>query len=155
MFLAFVFTLAVTAGPDPDRAAFETLKGMAGDWRDTLNPERPMQVSYRTIANDSAVVETWRTPSGRETLTLYVMDGDTLIATHYCAQGNQPTLELVSADNGLRFAFRSATNLSDPSRSHQHAFNILMLGNGHVVHDETYVEDAESETTRYEFVRER
>ncbi len=56
-------------------------------------------------------------------MTLYHLDGDSLLATHYCPQGNQPRLKLspVSTPNQLSFHFLDATNLSDMGDSHQHS----------------------------------
>jgi len=86
----------------------------------------------------------------RTSMTVYHMDGATLVATHYCPQGNQPRLRYHPELSGqrLEFRFRDATNLPDADAAHQHAFWIDINAGG-FARNETYVENGEagSETT--------
>ncbi len=72
--------------------AFAGLRGLVGAWEAQTAAGFTIRVSYRAIASDSAVVETFTTPSGRETLTIYHPDGSDLIATHYCVRPVHPVL---------------------------------------------------------------
>ena len=76
--------IAAAAGAAP-------MPGLAGSWQ-SIGLERPISVEYQAISNDLAIVERWRTMSGRETMTVYVEDKAGTTATHYCAQGNVATL---------------------------------------------------------------
>lgn len=72
-------------------------------------------------AGGTVLVESWEARGKPHSLTLYHRDGASLIATHYCPQGNQPRLALAGRDrHGLHFAFRDATDLDPASESHQH-----------------------------------
>ena len=144
--------LSTTPATSPDAATFAALKTMNGVWRQT-GSDRPLTITYRVISGDSAVVETWTTASGRETMTVYVMDGERLIATHYCAQGNQPTLALTASAPELVFEFRSATGLADTDASHQHRFTIRPIDAEHMERSETYVEHGVPETTTLALTR--
>src|SRR5262249_27410198 len=64
-----------------------------------------ISASYRLISRDSALVETYVTQSGRETITVYHPDLDSLMLTHYCAQGNQARLRVTEA-SADRIVFR-------------------------------------------------
>jgi hypothetical protein len=152
--LAVALFLSHTPEETSDAATFESLKTMSGVWRQT-GTQRPMTITYRVISGESAVVETWTTASGRETMTVYVMDGERLIATHYCAQDNQPTLALTASTPELVFDFRSATGLTDPAASHQHRFTIRPIDADHMERSETYVESGISETTTLALTRQR
>jgi hypothetical protein len=78
---------------------------------------------------------------------MYHLDGDALIATHYCPAGNQPTLQLrADLKTGLVFEFRSATNLARAADSHQHRFEIRFLDDRHFWRSETYRGDGEEAT---------
>lgn len=153
MIVPALAALLLSGDPVGDAPAFATLKALAGTWRQ-IDSDQPMTVRYALIANETAVTETWRSPSGRETMTLYTMDGPTLIATHYCAQGNQPTLALTPSGRGLGFTARSITGL-DAGEAHLVRLTLAVGADGRLRHSETYVDDrGEEEETRRVFGRE-
>jgi hypothetical protein len=160
VFLALTAALAACATPAsaqpgplrPDQA-FQTLKSFVGDWQGVTESGRTFLVSYRLIANDTVLVESWTMSPTRTSMTVYHMDGDALIATHYCPQGNQPRLQYrpETSNERLHFIFRDATNLSDTSAAHQHEFWIRRHADGMFARNETYLENGEagSETATY------
>src|SRR5262245_45457558 len=111
--LASSLLFACAASAQAGGEAFASLRRLIGEWETKLATGSIIRVSYRAIAGNSAIVETFTTASGRETLTIYHPDGPNLIATHYCAQGNQPRLRLdpTSSSSILQFVFHDATNL--------------------------------------------
>lgn len=135
--------------------AFQSLKALIGDWEGRTEAGRTFLVSYRLIANGTVLVESWTMSPTRTSMTVYHMDGaDTLIATHYCPQGNQPRLDYHPELSGrrLEFRFRDATNLPDANAAHQDAFWIEIAPGADVfARNETYVENGEagSETATY------
>ncbi|HYN45652.1 MAG TPA: hypothetical protein VES64_03070 [Allosphingosinicella sp.] len=132
-------------------AAFERLKALAGQWRGRRPDGRAIGLTYRLTAGGSALVETWALGPGRESLTIYHMDGPELVATHYCPQGNQPRLRMArAAGSRFDFAFQGATGL-DPGEAYQHDFRIEIGAGGAITRSETYVEgeDGASETITY------
>ncbi len=83
-----------------------------GSWQAETAPGKRVVESFRTISADSALVETFVTAGGRETASIYHADREALLMTHYCAQGNQPRLQLTSSsEDDYVFRFRDATNL--------------------------------------------
>ncbi len=85
---------------------------LPGAWQVTANDGAVTTISFRRVSADTALVESFVTPSGRETLTVYHLDGEGLLLTHYCAEGNQPRLRVVDADRDLAVFRRfDATNL--------------------------------------------
>jgi hypothetical protein len=133
-------------GPLPPDQAFARLKSLVGDWQGRTEAGRTFAVNYRLIANDTALVESWTMSPTRTSMTVYHMDGDALIATHYCPQGNQPRLQyrVETSNERLHFTFRDATNLGDPNAAHQHEFWIRFHANGGFARSETYVENGEA-----------
>src|SRR5262249_23574462 len=87
--LLLTFPLCAHAGEPP---AFARLKTLAGDWEARTEKGSVIRVSYRLVSNDSVLVQSFVTGSGKETMTVFHADGARLLATHYCAQGNQPRL---------------------------------------------------------------
>lgn len=131
------------------KRAFSMLLKKAGDWK---LKNGGVRVTLEPVASDSVLLERWTTPSGKVSLTVYHLDGDRLLATHYCPQGNQPRLALTSANEGvLHFTFADGTNLK-PGASRMHALTIDATGNA-FIKTETYRDDKEAETTTMVFER--
>ncbi|WP_395647803.1 hypothetical protein [Terricaulis sp.] len=142
------------AAPAPDQA-FQTLKGLVGAWQGTNERGRTFLVDYRLVAGESVLVETWTMSPTRTSMTVYHMDGDALIATHYCPLGNQPRLQYRPEISGqrLEFRFRDATNLPNERVAHEHAFWIEINGDGTFARNETYVENGEAGSETSTFAR--
>ncbi len=150
----FVASAPARAAVTPD-AAFDTLKALVGTWKADVSG-RTVTLAYRLVSSDSVLVETYTTASGRETLTVFHRDGAKLLATHYCAQGNQPRLALDPASGAadLVFTFQDATNLAAPTASHLVRLRFAFTDADHVTLYETYAGKAE-ETTPYALVRQK
>lgn len=130
-------SVAVAGEPSP-QAVFEQLKTLEGQWRSASGKT---MADYRVIANASTIVETWTMSPTRQSMTVYTMDADRIIATHYCPQGNAPRLALAgtSADGAHHFEFVDGANLQDPQGSHEHAFWIRLESPDSLVRSETYI----------------
>jgi hypothetical protein len=127
-------------------AAFERLKGLAGQWRGRRPDGREVAVAYRLSACGSVLVETWDLGPGREALTVYHKDGGGLIASHFCPQGNQPRLRMIrAAEARFDFAFLDSTGV-EPGQAVQREFWVEFGPDGSFTRGETYVEGDESET---------
>lgn len=99
------------------KAAFDALAGLAGTWQGEAGGE-PAQVVYRLASGGSVVMETQFPSTDHEMITMYHLDGAELVATHYCAAGNQPRFKLDrdhSTAAKLVFGFAGGSNL-DPKR---------------------------------------
>ena len=130
--LAIGLVLASTAtayAADPSaqvydaQSALDALKALEGDWIGT--PETgttKSAVRYEVIAAGSTVVKTYAPGKANEMLTIYHMDGDQLILTHYCALDNQPRMRFEASDRPgeIRFAFDGGTNFDPAVDAHAH-----------------------------------
>ena len=126
---------------DPTVLVFKQLSGLVGDWAGKSPTGRENKVNYRLTAGGTVLVETWSLSSGRESMTLYHIDGETLMATHYCPQGNQPRLVLMPDSEKFSFAFHDGTNLHVPGKAHQHSFWLKIDDKDHFLRNEIYVEN--------------
>jgi len=102
---------------------FDEMKLLVGVWKKEGGSSPSFSVSFDLIANNSVLVETWLRNDKKHSFTLYHLDNENLMATHYCPQGNQPRLKLTnnSTTSDLRFSFFDATNLANLASSHQHS----------------------------------
>jgi hypothetical protein len=107
------------------RSALDRLKSLAGTWKaDNAPVGAPGDtIVYHVTGGGSAVSEVLFPGSDHEMLTVYHLDGDDLVLTHYCAAGNQPHLKLDRAGSSptlLKFDFVGGTNLNPAVDSHMH-----------------------------------
>lgn len=121
------------ASASPAAAQLERLKALAGTWTGKAGPAgSPGQgavVTWRVTGGGSAVVETIFPGTPHEMVTVYHLDGDALLLTHYCAAGNQPTMRaLPSRDPSvIAFDFLRGSNMK-PGDVHMHSARIVLAG---------------------------
>jgi len=128
------------AGEREDQA-FEQLKTLAGTW-DAETPHGPAVFNYRVASAGSIVIEEMFPGTDHEMITVYHRDGERLVATHYCAVGNQPRTALdasAPASEGLHFAFTGGSNMKLED-GHIHEWTIRFVDAAHVEEKWTYWE---------------
>jgi hypothetical protein len=94
----------------------------------------PGTVVYRVVGGGSSLQEQLFPGEPHEMVTMYHLDGDQLVMTHYCAAGNQPTMRAAPANDPatIRFEFVSLSN-GDPSTSmHMHEATFTFGDDGHL-----------------------
>jgi len=115
------------------QAALDKLKGLAGRWEGNVDtPDGPAGVvEYRVTAAGKTVMEILFPGSEYEMVSVYYMDGDQLVAKHFCAMGNQPEMKLdgkASSEKELHFAFTGGTNMDPANDTHMHGGRIAFVG---------------------------
>ena len=115
----------VSAGSDAHKT-FDQLKGLEGSWAGTNSQGQPLQVTFRLTAGGSAlmseiVVHDTDKHGPENMITMFHMDGDRLLMTHYCGAGNQPRMKVVSSDaKSVSFEFFDGTNIAPGDGHMQH-----------------------------------
>ena len=142
LFLFVSFATAAMGGEDDAQQLFARFKTLEGEWK-IAEPARTTSVSFEVIANGSALVEKWIMSPTRTSMTVYSMDGDRLLVTHYCPQGNAPRLvyERTREDGMYYFEFLDGQNLQDAEGSHQHTFWIRFDSENSFTRSETYIKN--------------
>jgi hypothetical protein len=120
-------------------AAFEKLKSLAGSWNaNAMKPDgEKTNVEYRVTGAGSVVMETQFRGTDHEMITMFTVDGDDVLATHYCSAGNQPLLKLnagKSTANRLIFDFVRKSGGNGP---YINAADIQIAEDGKVVEEWT------------------
>jgi len=84
------------------------------------------------------------------------LNNNSLMATHYCPQGNQPRLELSTSSTrkNLHFDFLDATNLAEIANSHQHSLAFEFSSDiNKVVRKESYLSKSGEDNSELILVR--
>ena len=137
-FAVLLCALSVAAFADPNaQESFDKLKSLAGTWEGT-SPKGPVKVSYRVMANGSSVVSEINGPEDNM-ISVFNMDKDRLLMTHYCGAGNQPRMVASTSPDGktLTFDFIDGTNMMPSQPGHMRELIVSMPDGDH--HSEQWV----------------
>lgn len=135
---------------------FNQMKSLVGTWVKTDAPDSNFSVAFELTANDSVLIETWLRGDKKHSLTLYHLNGNELIATHYCPQGNQPRLQMSkdSKPNHVEFSYLDATNLNSLDDSHQHSLGFDLSDSANkILRKESYLNKDGEEFSEMVLVR--
>lgn len=141
-----------------DTQNFLGLENLVGVWqlsKAESENEKLFRLQYRFISRNSALVEVYGNPAKQTTETLYHRDGKILMATHYCARGNQPRLNAVQAStqNTLEFNFKDITNLSNKNDPHMVRMKFSFIDKDHFQKEEVYLVNGKEESSTMMLVR--
>ncbi|HKY32625.1 MAG TPA: hypothetical protein VJV23_08830 [Candidatus Polarisedimenticolia bacterium] len=162
--LAIVFPVLLIAaspaapaapGAAGSAAAFDRLRALEGRWEAKGPDGAPLTVSYKVMAQGSVLVEEL---SYGGMVTMYHMDGDEIMMTHYCAGKNQPRMRasgLEADGRTLRFRFHDISNLADPDQAHMRRLTITFNDADHVTQEWVHQVGRQEQPMRIELARAR
>ncbi len=101
--------------------SFDLLKGMEGNWTGKNSQGQALEVSFRLTAGGSALMSEIHGHGRENMITMFHMDGDRLLMTHYCGVGNQPRMKVIASDSkSVSFEFFDGTNIGPGDGHMQH-----------------------------------
>lgn len=124
--------------------ALDAFKKLAGTWKGTVTHHdgtvKDAAVTYAVTAAGTAVIETLFCDAQDEMVTMYFMAEGTLTMTHYCAVGNQPTMEsqAIYPPGKVVFHHNGGTNITSEDQPHMHHVEFQFLADDHIVTDWTF-----------------
>ena len=105
MALALAMLAAAPAsGAGATPAEWNRMKSLVGAWKGTAEG-KPVSITYALVSNGTALRETLDGDHDTTMITMYAPDGAGLLATHYCAAGNQPRMRATGSPDGRSLAF--------------------------------------------------
>jgi len=139
----------------PATEAFTRLRALEGEWEGAMPDGKPTQVTYRIVSSGTCVMETLDTPDGSNMVTIYRVNGRSLLMDHYCSMGNQPRMRATPAAGAhtLDFGFVSATGLASPNAPHMHHFTLRFDDDEHLTHEWTLRSGKKDERSTFHFTR--
>jgi len=135
--------------------AFDQLKALVGEWEGT-NPSYPVKVTYTLVSGGTALMERMQPSNEAEMITLYTADGDKIVVTHYCSEGNQPSMRtetLKGIANKYTFSLISVSGLKSPDAGHMTGLVLTLVDKDHLKQEWTYQNKGKTTTDAFEFRR--
>jgi hypothetical protein len=133
------------ADPELSKQAYERIKFLTGKWMGKSTKGWTDRIEFNLLAGGSAVEErSFDAHPGETMLTIFHMDGDRLMLTHYCVAKNQPRLlaTIISPDGKtIEFTFLDATNLPSRNKGHMDKAVYHFVDNNHFTTRCTWYED--------------
>lgn len=136
---------------------FERIKKFDGNWVGRSTKGWEEKITFKTIAQGSVVHESSFDAHPNETMaTMYYLDGNRLLLTHYCVSKTQPRLQATAFDDGGRkvtFTFLDATNLSSRNKGHMDKVVLNFIDDSHFTSQWTWYQDGKEqwlEENKYE-----
>ena len=145
MLLLCGMTENAAAGSD-----FDKMKALVGQWEAT-SPEGKTRITFQLISEGSALMESM----ARESMvTVYHLDGASIMMTHYCSAGNQPRMRAQSSKgDSITFQFVDAANLKGSTDGHMQRLVIKFLDKDHVTEEWTWKADGKETTSVFHLQR--
>ncbi len=145
---------AAFAQSDAQRS-FDKLKALAGTWdaRVTSNPPQPemgdgaaMQISLRVTSRGNALVHEMKAPGTPDDparydhpLTMFYLDSDRLLLTHYCDAGNRPRMVARTSPDGKTVEFDFLDIAGGTQYGHMHHVVFTLIDANHHTEDWTFI----------------
>lgn len=138
-------------------AVFRQLGSLVGDWQG-IQDGVPIKVTYTLTANGTALMEQMQPGNESPMITMFTIDGDHLIATHYCSLGNQPNMVSGIPGNletGLTFALARITGMKTPDDWHNTGLTVTLADSDHMTQRWTYQYKGQNGTNLFHYVRKK
>jgi hypothetical protein len=138
------------------REGFRKIQNLAGEWEGKDDQGHPVKSKFLPVASDTAIMETLAMANMEEMVTLYSLDIDSIVLTHYCPTNNQPRMRAVPTDNlimKLEFVFTGAGNLPDSNVGHEQKLVLQFVDKDHITERWTWRRNGKDTEMVFRLVR--
>jgi hypothetical protein len=153
--LLLVLATSAAFAASAAQKSFEELKSLDGSWEGKAPDGQTVQVAYRVTGNGSAVMSEIK--GHADMISMFNLDGDRLLMTHYCGAGNQPRMVASTSPDGktLTFDFLDATNLASPDDGHMTRLVLSMPDANHHTEEWIYSDHGKQEKEVFQLWRKK
>ena len=132
LFLAVLLISTAALAQSAAQKSFEQLKALAGSWEGSIDGQA-VQVSLRVTSKGNAILHEMKAAGPDDPITLFHLDGERLLLTHYCDAGNQPRMLATISPDGktIVFDFVDATNLLSSQMGHMQRVTFTFIDSDH------------------------
>ena len=138
-------------------STFKQLKSLVGEW-EAVQDGVPVRETYTETANGSVLMAETRPANEPAMITMFTVDGDHLIATHYCIAGNQPQMVTGVPEDlqtGVAFTLARVTGMKTPDDWHNTGITIKLDDPNHMTQRWTYLYKGKAGTTVFHYTRKK
>ena len=135
--------------------SFTLLKTVAGTWQGTVTLDPPqtdmgngtrMQISLRVTSRGNALVHEMKEAGSPDDpakydhpVTMFYLDSDRLLLTHYCDAGNRPRMVARTSPDGKTVEFDFLDVAGGTAYGHMHHAMFTIIDANHHIEDWTYM----------------
>jgi hypothetical protein len=138
-------------------AVFKQLVSLVGEW-DAVQDGVPVTEIYTLTANGSALMAETKPGNDPAMITMFTVDSNHLIATHYCSARNQPEMETGIPEDlqkGVTFSLVRVTGMKTPDDWHNTGLTITLEDKDHMTQRWTYLYKGKPGTTVFHYTRKK
>jgi hypothetical protein len=112
------------------KTSFESLKALTGEWESKDPSGKQQTITWKIVSGGSVLMESMQEDS---MVTMYHVDNNRLMLTHYCAAQNQPRMAARVSDDGKTFTFDfiDGTNITSPDAGHMRKMVLTIQDKDH------------------------
>ena len=157
-----IMATAMSGDPTPrgtseSAAAFKQLTSLVGEWQ-AIQDSVPIKETYMLTANGTVLMSETKPANSEAMITMFTVDGDHLIATHYCSAGNQPQMATGTAGDlakGVTFSLERVTGMKTPDDWHNTGLTLMLDDKDHMTQRWTYLYKGKTGTTTFHYARKK
>src|SRR5438477_2809866 len=141
--VALLFVCAAASSQPDGQKSFDLMKTLAGNWQGPVTADPPQQnmetgsavkVSLRVTSRGNTIVHEMNDPGKADDpaktdhpVTMFYLDNDRLLLTHYCDAGNRPRMVAKVSPDGktLDFDFLDVAGPTDYGHMQHATFTII------------------------------
>lgn len=152
IYVMLLLSAAVAMAQSDGQRAFDKLKSMAGTWEGKMPDGQAVTMTYSVVSGGTAVMADATHDS---MVTMYTLDGDHVLMTHFCGAGNQPRMAAALSPDGktMEFTFVDAGNLSTPQAGHMHHAVFTFADPDHYREEWTWTKDGQNRVEHFDLHR--
>jgi hypothetical protein len=144
------------AVPSDAKKAFENMKTLAGSWQGTVM-DMSVNATITVVSSGSAILYEATAVGGRppdHEITVLYVEGDRLLATHFCDGGNRSRMEAKVSPNGNTVDFNTLDVAGGTKRGFTKRLALTIIDANHHIVELTYMmPDGKPVEVRGEFQR--
>src|SRR5262249_37732495 len=120
------------------------------------NQAHPVKITYTLVSGGSALMERLQPANEPEMITMYTQDGDRILVTHYCSQGNQPQMQteaMKAKADKYSFALVRVSGMKSPDEAHMVGLVLTLVDRDHITQEWKYTDKGKTEGEVFEYTR--